>query len=316
MSIPAFLLRRTGGLLLVLLITSFLVFGLMYLAPGSPLSFVLGPRGGTPEQIAKVTAQYHLDDPFFMRYFAWIGDLLRGDLGDSIVYRQPVLDLLSGRVGTTVGLIAFAAIMIAIVGIGLGLLASLKGGWADQIVTTIATLGLATPTFVIGVALISLFAVGTGWFPTNGSGTGGLDTIWHLTLPAIALAVASAAYLARITRAAVLEEEGREHVQTAVARGLSGTLIVRRHVLRNALIPITTVMGLTIATLIAGAVVVESVFALDGLGSLLVRAILQRDFAVVQAVVLLLVVAFVVINAIVDFLYTLIDPRIQLGSKQ
>lgn len=316
MSIPAFLLRRTGGLLLVLVVTSFIVFGLMYLAPGSPLSFVLGPRGGTPEQIARVTEQYHLDDPLFVRYFAWLGDVFRGDLGDSIVYRQPVLDLLAGRVGTTVALIAYATIIIAIVGIGLGLLASLKGGWVDQFVTTLATLGLATPTFVIGVALISLFAVGTGWFPTNGSGGGGLDTVWHLTLPAAALAVASAAYLARITRASVLEEEGREHVQTAVARGLRSPLVIRRHVLRNALIPITTVMGLTIATLIAGAVVVETVFALDGLGSLLVRAILQRDFAVVQAVVLVLVVTFVIINAIVDFLYTLIDPRIQLGSKQ
>lgn len=316
MSIPAFLLRRIGGLLLVLLVTSFLVFGLMYLAPGSPLSFVLGPRGGTPEQIANVTAQYHLNDPFFVRYFAWLGDIFRGDLGDSIVYRQSVTDLIGGRVGTTVALIAFATVIIAIVGIGLGLLASLKGGWTDQIVTTLATLGLATPTFVIGVALISLLAVGAGWFPTNGSGGGGIDTVWHLTLPATALAVASAAYLARITRASVLEEEGREHVQTAVARGLRAPIVIRRHVLRNALIPITTVMGLTIATLIAGAVVVESVFALDGLGSLLVRAILQRDFSVVQAVVLVLVVAFVVINAIVDFLYTLIDPRIQLGSKQ
>ena len=316
MSIPAFLLRRAGGLLLVLAVTSFLIFGLMYLAPGSPLSFVLGPRGGTAEQIAKVTAQYHLDDPFFVRYFAWIGDLLRGNMGDSIVYRQPVADLVAGRIGTTVGLIAFAAIIIAIVGVGLGLLASLKGGWTDQVITTISTLGLATPTLVFGVALIIFFSVGLGGFPTKGSGGGGFDSLWHLTLPAIALAVASAAYLARITRASVLEEEGREHVQTAVARGLRAPIIIRRHVLRNALIPITTVMGLTVATLIAGAVVVESVFALDGLGSLLVRAILQRDFAIVQSVVLLLVVAFVVINAIVDFLYTLIDPRIQLGSKQ
>lgn len=316
MSIPAFLLRRAGGLLLVLLVTSFIVFGMMYLAPGSPLSFVLGPRGGTPEQIAAVTAQYHLNDPFIVRYFAWLGDVFRGDLGDSIVYRQSVTDLIGGRIGTTVGLIALATLLIAVVGIGLGLLASLKGGWTDQIVTTLATLGLATPTFVIGVALISLFAVSAGWFPTNGSGGGGIDTLWHLALPALALAVGSAAYLARITRASVLEEEGREHVQTAVARGLRQGIVIRRHVLRNALIPITTVLGLTIATLIAGAVVVESVFALDGLGSLLVRAIMQRDFAVVQAVVLVMVVAFVVINAIVDFLYTLIDPRIQLGSKQ
>ncbi len=316
MSIPAFLLRRTGGLLLVLLITSFVVFGMLYLAPGSPISFVLGPRGGTAEQIARVTAQYHLDDPFAVRYFSWIRDVVSGDLGDSVVYRQPVADLIGGRIGTTVALIALATLIIAVVGVGLGLIASLKGGWADQVITTLATLGLATPAFVIGVALISVFAVGLGWFPTNGSGSGGVDTLYHLALPAVALAVASAAYQARITRASVLEEEGREHVQTAVARGLRPRIIIRRHILRNALIPITTVLGLTVATLIAGAVVIENVFALDGLGSLLVRAILQRDFAVVQAVILVLVVAFVVINAIVDFLYTIIDPRIQLGGKQ
>lgn len=316
MSIASFLLRRLGGLVLVLFVTSFLVFGLMYLAPGSPLLFVLGPRGGSPEQVAQVTAQYHLDDPFFVRYFAWLGDVFRGDLGDSIVYRQSVTDLLGSRVSTTVALIALAMIIIVVVGVGLGLVASLRGGWADLVITTISTLGLATPTFVIGVALISLFGVTLGWLPTNGSGSGGFDTVVHLTLPAIALAVASAAYLSRITRAAVLEENGREHVQTAVARGLSPRVVIGRHVLRNALIPITTVIGLTVATLIAGAVVIESVFAVDGLGSLLVRAILQRDFAVVQAVILVLVVAFVVINAIVDFLYTIIDPRIQLGSKQ
>ena len=316
MSFSSFLLRRIGGLLLVLLVTSFLVFGLLYLAPGSPLAFILGPRGGSAAQIAAVTAQYHLNDPFVVRYIAWLGDVLHGDLGRSIVYRQPVSDLLASRAGTTTALVALAAVIIAVVGILAGTVAALRGGWVDQVVSTLSAVGLSTPVFVVGVALISLFAVGLGWFPTFGVGSGGFDTLWHLFLPAIALSVASAAYLARITRAAVNEESGREHVQTATVRGLSQGLIVRRHVLRNALIPITTVLGLTIATLIAGAVVVENVFALDGLGSLLVKAILQRDFAVVQAVVLVLVVAFVVVNAIVDVLYTFIDPRITLGSKR
>ncbi len=316
MSFASFLLRRFGGLLLVLLVTSFLVFGLLYLAPGSPLAFILGPRGGTPEQIAAVTEQYHLNDPFIVRYVAWLGDLVQGDLGRSLVYRQPVADLLISRAGTTAALVSLAAVIIAVVGVLAGTWAALRGRWVDQVVSTLAAVGLSTPVFVVGVALISLFAVGLGWFPTFGVGSGGLDTLWHLFLPAIALSVASAAYLARITKTAVNEERTREHVQTATVRGLSPSIIVRRHVLRNALIPITTVLGLTIATLIAGAVVVENVFALDGLGSLLVKAILQRDFAVVQAVVLVLVVAFVVVNAIVDVLYTFIDPRIKLGSKQ
>jgi len=303
-------------LLLVLLVTSFIVFGMMYLAPGSPLAFVLGPRGGTPEQVAAVTAQYHFDDPFLVRYFRWLGDIFQGNLGRSIVYRQDVTALMSGRIGTTAALVSLSAVLIAVVGVSSGLLAALKSRWVDTVISTIAAVGLSTPVFVIGVALISIFAVGLGWFPTFGVGSGGFDTLVHLTLPAIALAVASAAYLARITKAAVNEERTREHVQTAVVRGLASNVIVRRHVLRNALIPITTVMGLTVATLIAGAVVVENVFALDGLGSLLVRAILQRDFSVVQAVILVLVVAFVVVNAVVDFLYTVIDPRIALGSRQ
>lgn len=251
-----------------------------------------------------------------MRYFRWLGDIVQGNLGHSIVYRQDVSALMSGRIGTTAALVSLSAVLIAVAGVGFGTLAALKSRWVDTVVSTLAAIGLSTPSFVVGVALISVFGVGLGWFPTFGVGSGGFDTLVHLILPAIALSVASAAYLARITKAAVNEERGREHVQTATVRGLATGVIVRRHVLRNALIPITTVMGLTVATLIAGAVVVENVFALDGLGSLLVRAILQRDFAVVQAVILVLVVAFVVVNAIVDFLYTIIDPRIALGSRQ
>lgn len=314
MSIPIFIAKRLGGLILVLVVTSFIVFGLLYLAPGSPLSFVLGPRGGTPEQIAQVTAQYHLDDPFLIRYVRWLGDVVTGDLGQSIVYRQDISALIGSRITTTLALIALAALIIAVVGIGLGTMAALKGGWTDRIITTVATIGLSTPVFVIGVGLIVVFAVGLDWLPSYGSGSGGWDRLVHLIMPALSLAVASAAYLARITRASVNEEREREHVQTATMRGLASRVVISRHVLRNSLIPITTVMGLTVATLIAGAVVVENVFALDGLGSLLVRAVLQRDFAVVQAVILILVLAFVVVNAVVDFLYSVIDPRISLGS--
>ena len=313
MNILAYALKRFGSLLLVLLVTSFLVFGLLYLAPGTPLSFLLGPRGGTPEQIAAVTAKYHLDEPFLARYAAWLGDVLHGDFGQSIVYRQDVSDMIGGRIGTTVMLVAIAAVVIAVVGIAVGTYAALKGGSIGSSISSLASVALSTPVFVIGVALISVFAVALGWFPVFGSGSGGLDTLYHLTLPAIALSVGSAAYLIRITRASVDEERGREHVQTAVARALPRTVVIRRHILRNAMIPITTVLGLTIASLVAGSVVVENVFAIDGLGSLLVKAILQRDFAVVQAVVLVMVFGFVIINAVVDVLYSVIDPRIALG---
>ncbi len=315
MTVFRYALSRLGSLLLVLLVTSFLVFGLLYIAPGSPLSFILGPRGGTPEQIAQVTARYHLDDPFFVRYFAWLGDVLHGDLGQSIVYRQPVSDMISSRIAVTVELVAIAAVIIAIVGVGLGTLASLRGRTLASTISSFAAVALSTPVFVIGVALISVFAVALGWFPVFGSGTEGIDRLQHLALPAVALSVGGAAYLVRITRASVDEERGKEHVQTAIARALPRPIVIRRHILRNAMIPITTVLGLSIASLIAGSVVVENVFAIDGLGSLLVKAILQRDFAVVQAVVLVLVVGFVVVNAVVDVLYGFIDPRIGFGRK-
>ncbi|MEE6166522.1 MULTISPECIES: ABC transporter permease [unclassified Mycolicibacterium] len=315
MNIASYALKRLGGLLLVLFVTSFLVFGLLYLAPGSPLSFLLGPRGGTPEQIAAVTAKYHLNQPFIVRYFDWLGDVLHGDFGQSIVYRQNVSDMIGGRVGTTTLLVVISAVIIAVVGISLGTAAALRGGATGTVISTLASIALSTPVFVIGVALITVFAVTLNWFPVFGSGSGGLDTLYHLILPALALSFGSAGYLTRITRASVEEERTREHVQTAVARALPGAIVIRRHILRNAMIPITTVLGLTIASLIAGAVVVENVFAIDGLGSLLVKAILQRDFAVVQAVVLVLVLGFVIVNAIVDVLYTVIDPRIALGRN-
>lgn len=315
MSVLRYALKRLGSLVLVLLVTSFLVFGLLYLAPGSPLGFILGPRGGTPQQIAEVTARYHLDDPFIVRYFAWLGDVLHGDFGQSIVYHQSVSDMIADRIGITATLVGISAVIIAVVGVGLGTLAALRGRTLGGLISSLASVALSTPVFVIGVALISVFAVTLGWFPVFGRGAGGLDTLYHLALPAVALSVGSAAYLVRITRASVEEERGREFVQTAVARALPRPIVIRRHILRNAMIPITTVLGLSIASLIAGSVVVENVFAIDGLGSLLVKAILQRDFAVVQAVVLVLVFGFVIVNAVVDVLYGFIDPRIALGRK-
>lgn len=311
-----FIARRIGSLVVVLVVASFAVFSLLYLAPGSPLSYILGNRSATPEQIARVSERYHLNDPLFVRYWAWLQDVLHGDLGRSIVYRQDVTDLLGSRAPTTLALVVYAAVIIAIVGIGLGLLSALRPGKIDAAVSVLTTAFLSTPVFVVGVALISVFAVRLSWFPVFGAGSGVVGRIWHLTLPAVALSLASAGYLARITRASVSTELRREHVETARSRGLGSARIVRHHVFRNSLIPITTVLGVTIATLIAAAVVVEKVFAVEGLGSLLVDAILRSDFVVVQAVVLVLVTAFVVINTIVDVLYTVIDPRMSIGSER
>ncbi|MER5948608.1 ABC transporter permease [Streptomyces sp. NPDC001904] len=304
-----FVLLRLIGLAAVLLVASFLVYGLLYLVPGGPMSFLLGNRTATPEQIATIRAQYHLDDPFLVRYVRWLGDALGGDLGRSLVYRQDVTALLATRIATTLWLVCYSSVLIVVGGLAAGSLAALRGGRTDALVSGVSSLFLATPVFVVGVVLVIVFARGLGWFPVFGAGEGFGDRLHHLTLPALTLAVGSAAYLARITRASVREEMGREHVDTARSRGLAESRIVRRHVLRNAAVPVTTVVGLTVAGLLAGAVVVENVFALDGIGSLFVRAIMQRDFAVVQAVVLVLVASFVVVNLVVDLLYSVLDPR-------
>nr|WP_179729908.1 ABC transporter permease [Nocardioides kongjuensis] len=305
--------KRIASLLVVMLAASFLVFSLMELAPGSPLTFLLGNRSASPEQIARVEARYHLDDPFLVRYWTWLTDVLHGDLGRSVAYKQDVLDLLGPRVLTTVGLVLLAGLLIAVAGVGLGLLAGTRPGPVDGVITFVTTSFLATPVFVSGVALIWVFASQLDWLPLYGAGSGFGDRLVHLVLPAVTLSLASAAYLARITRAAVSDELRSEHVETARSRGLSSGYVLRHHVLRNSMIPITTVLGLTIATLIAGAVVVENVFALDGLGSLLVEAILRSDFVVVQAVILALVATFVVVNTLVDVVYVLVDPRISLS---
>ena len=312
MTMLRFLARRLASLLVVMLASSLLVFSLMDLAPGSPLSFLLGNKSATPQQIAAVEAKYHLDDPFLTRYLHWLGDAVQGDLGRSIAYRQDVTDLLGSRATTTVMLVVYSALLIALVGISLGVLAGARRGRTDAAITSVTTAFLATPVFVSGIALIWVFALVLGWFPVFGPGSGFLGRLHHLTLPAVTLSLASAGYLARITRSAVRDELDSEHVETARARGLSKGYVLRHHVIRNSMIPVATVLGLAVATLIAGAVVVESVFALDGIGSLLVQAILRSDFVVVQAVILVLVAAFVVINTVVDVVYTLVDPRISL----
>ena len=314
MSLVLFLLRRVATLVVVTLVASFLVFSLMDLAPGTPLTFLLGNRSATPQQVAAIKAEYHLDDPFLTRYWSWLVDVLHGNLGRSIAYHQSVTEVVGSRVTTTVLLVGYASVIIAVVGVGLGILAGARPGRLDALATAVTTAWLATPAFVAGVALIWVCAVQLGWLPGFGSGTGLGDRIRHLTLPAVALSLASAAYLARITRSAVRTELAGEHVQTAVSRGFGSRYVLRHHVLRNSMIPITTVLGLTVATLIAGAVVVENVFALNGLGSLLVQSILRSDLVVVQAVILVLVVTFVVVNTVVDVVYTLVDPRISLTA--
>ncbi|HEY7076933.1 MAG TPA: ABC transporter permease [Solirubrobacteraceae bacterium] len=310
-----FVARRAAMLVVALLVSSFVIFGSLDLAPGDPLATLTGGRTLPPAAVAQLRAEYHLDDPFLTRYAHWLGDVLHGDLGTSIAFREPVSSVIGARVGVTIELVAYAALLIVVVGVGAGLLAGLRPGALDASVIVLTAAFAAVPSFVAAIVLLSIFAVNLGWFPALGTGEGFADTIHHLTLPAIALALAAMAIVVRVTRVAVRTELGREHVQTAVSRGIPFHEVVRRHVLRNAAIPVTTVVGITVTSLIALSAVVERAFSLDGLGAALVQAALSKDFAVVQGISLVLVAAFVVANALVDLLYAVLDPRVALGSR-
>ena len=312
----AFVARRAAMLVAALLVSSFVVFGSLDLAPGDPLSTLSGGRTLPPEAVAQLRAQYHLDDPFLERYVHWLGNVvLHGDLGTSIAFRENVTSVIGARIGVTFDLVLYAAILIVLFGVGLGVLSGLRKGLLDSSIVVMTTVFAAVPSFVAAILLLSVFSVNLGWFPALGAGDGGLDTIKHLTLPAIALALSAMAIVVRVTRVAVRTEMGREHVQTAVSRGIPYPLVVRKHVLRNAAIPVTTVVGITITSLIALSAVVERAFSLDGLGAALVQAALSKDFAVVQGIALVFVAAFVVANAIVDVLYAFLDPRVTIGSR-
>lgn len=301
--------NRLVSFAVTLFVASVVIYGALYLAPGDPATLLAGGHA-TPSVIASIARQEHLNQPFVVRYWDWLAGVLHGNLGESFLYKQPVASLIGGRVLNTVFLVVYASILIIVGGVALGLLAALRRR-TGVVITVGTSIGLATPSFVAAIILITIFAVNLKWFPVFGAGTGFAGRLSHLTLPAIALALSWLAYTAQLTRAAVHEELGKEHVETAHSRGIRQRRVVSRHVVRNAMIPITTVSGLTVAGLIAGDVVVEQAFGINGLGSFLVQSALDKDFASVQAVALILVTAFVVINVIVDLWSLVLDPRLR-----
>jgi peptide/nickel transport system permease protein len=310
-----FLAGRLVALAITLLLASMAIYGAMFLAPGSPLAFLTRGRTLSPEELDAIAAQYHLNEPVWRQYLYWLSGVLHGDLGTSILQKAPVTSLIGERAVNTLWLVACASILILTVGLTVGIIAGLKPGWLDTSLMLTATAAMAVPAFVAAIILILIFAVNLQLFPVFGQGEGFSDRIYHLVLPSVALALASVAYVARLTRAAIRSEAASDHVQTAVSRGLPQRTIVSRHILRNALIPIVTVAGLTIGGLIAGAVVIEQVFQLNGLGSYLVEAVGSKDFPVVQAISLILVASFIVLNTVVDLLYAALDPRIVVGRQ-
>ncbi|MFF3093433.1 ABC transporter permease [Streptomyces cyaneofuscatus] len=315
MNLLRFAARRVAEMAATLLIASFVVFGAMYLAPGSPASFLLSGRSASPEAVAAINAQYHLDAPFTVRYLRWLGDMVQGDFGRSLTYRTDVSGLLADRLPTTLLLIAMALTVIVAAGLFLGRIAAVRGGATDAAVLISTTIAVGTPSFVAAVLLQGLFAVKLGWFPSSGSGDGLLDTLWHLTLPAVALALYLIGMLARVTRSAMLEALAGEHVTVARSRGVPERHVIRRHVMRNALGTVLTTGGLIVSTLLVCTILVETAFSVGGIGQLLELATSTKDFPTVQAISLIIVALFMAVNLLVDLLLPVVDPRITLGTR-
>ncbi|MGW1776309.1 ABC transporter permease [Streptomyces sp. NPDC002104] len=316
MSFLRFAARRLAEMAATLLGASFVIFGALYLAPGNPASFLLGGRSASPEALQAINEHYHLDDPFAVRYLNWLGQVVQGDFGRSITYRTDVSRLLADRLPNTLMLMSMALVLVLVFGLLLGWIGAVRGGKADSAILVTTTVAIGTPSFVAAVLLQGLFAVKLGWFPTGGTGEGFGGMLWHLTLPAVALALYLIGMLARVTRAAMLEILGQEHVTVARSRGVSTSQVIRRHVFRNALGTVLTTGGLIVSTLLVCTVLVESAFSVGGIGQLLELSTTTKDFPTVQAISLIMVALFMTVNLVVDLLHPLVDPRVTLGSAK
>ena len=301
--------RRILAVVPVLFRVTLAVFSMLFLVPGDPVKIMLAEFVTTPDQIAQMRAQLHLDEPVLKQYGRFVGNALRGDLGVSIRSRRPVAAEITENIGST-GQLALASMLVAIgLGVPLGLVAALgRNSWLDVAAMVVALLGVAMPSFWLGFLLIFVFSLHLGWLPATGGGD-----LPHLVMPAVALGMIAAAIIARLTRSSMLEVLGQDYVRTARAKGLGSGSVIVRHALRNALIPVVTVFGLQFGNLLAGAVIVETVFSRPGLGRLIVGGILAKDFPLVQGTVLFVAAAYVLINVVVDVAYAYVDPRIRIG---
>jgi peptide/nickel transport system permease protein len=310
------LLGRLGGMLAVLSLVSVLVFLLTRLAAGDPIAVLLGDQASL-QDIAQARQRYGLDEPLWTQFLLWLGQVLQGNLGQSIFLQMPVTQVLLDRVEPTAWLALMSVGLAMLIGVPCGIVSAVwRGRWIDQCVSTLAMLGASMPSFWMGLLVIQLLAVGAGWFPVSGYGEPGaswLTRIHHLMLPALVLGTLNSALIIRFTRASMLDILSEDYIRTARSKGLPETAVVFKHALRNALVPILTVLGLTLALMIGGAVVTETVFNLPGLGNLVVRAVLRRDYPVIQGALLAIAAVYVIINFVIDVLYVWVDPRVRHG---
>lgn len=312
-----YLATRALSVVLTLFVATLVIFIALNLAPGDPASFMMG-TAGDPSALAQLRVELGLDQPFWLRYLNWIGGLLSGDFGVSYTYRVPVATLIAERLQVTLPLAVLAMALSVVIAIPAGMLAASRRGTAtDASVSGLAQVGLAIPNFWLAILLVFVFATTLRWFSAGGFpgwDAGLLPALKALLLPAVALALPQAAVLTRVTRGALIETLSEDYIRTARAKGLSEGQTIRRHALRNAMIPVLTILGLQFTFLIAGGIIIENVFYLPGLGRLVFQAIAQRDLIVVQGVVVVLVLAAVIVTLAVDAAYALADPRIRKAA--
>jgi peptide/nickel transport system permease protein len=310
----AYAARRVLATIPVMLIVALFVFSLLYLAPGDPAAIIAGDQA-TPADVERIRESLGLDRPFVVRFGEWLWNMAHGDLGVSIFTNLPVTKMIAQRIEPTLSLMIVTMILSIVIAIPMGVLAAWKhGGWLDRFVMMMAVLGFSVPVFVVGYVLAYVFALELEWLPVQGFTpieNGFWPFLQGLILPAISLGGIYIAVIARITRATMMEVLSQDYVRTAKAKGVGQTTVLLVHALKNAAVPIITVVGLGVGLLIGGAVVTESVFAIPGIGRLTVDAILRRDYPVIQGVVLLLSFTYVIVNLVVDLLYTVFDPRIR-----
>ena len=311
------LVSRLFGALPTLLLVSLITFGLMRLIPGDPAVVIAGVSA-TPADVAQIRTDLGLDQPLLTQLGRWYAGLLHGDLGRSLLLGTDVTGAVLGRLPVTLILSGYALVLTLLIGIGAGVAAALRqNSMVDQAAMLGAMLGISMPSFFIGPLLVLLFAVHLGWLPTGGWVSPFADFWGWLraaTLPAVSLALLQVGLLARITRSSMLEVLRQDYVRTARAKGLTPLMVIGKHALANAMVPITTVVGIAVSLLVSGSVVIESIFSVPGLGQLLTQAVLNRDYPLVQGGLLLLTTVLVGVNILVDVLYAALDPRVRLGA--
>ena len=309
-----YLFRRLLGTIPVMVVVAVFIFLMLRLTPSDPAAIIAGDNA-TTEQVAQIRSQLGLDRPMIEQFFIWSGKVLRGDLGESFFFKKTVASLIGERVEPTLSLALFTMVLAVLIAVPLGVLAAHRqGSWIDRIVMGFSVLGFSMPSFVVAYLLIYLFAVWLNWLPVQGYqriAEGLFGWARGLILPSMTLSVIFVALIARMTRTSMLEVLSEDYIRTARAKGQSERKVLFRHALRNAAVPIVTVIGLGVALLIGGVIVTESVFTIPGLGRLTVDAVLARDYPTIQAVILLFSFVYVMINLTVDMMYTLLDPRIR-----